>query len=101
MSQKLERSAVLAVHADTGAEIRRRLTENLEPELLELIDDSKNHIGHRGNSQHGGHYFLTITAAAFSGKSLLERQRIVFDLVADLMEQKVHALSMKCRAPGE
>lgn len=97
----MDRETLLAQHEATGEEIKRRLQAKFSPEVLDLKDDSANHAGHRGNVKNGGHYFLEITAEAFVSKSLLERQRMVFAELSDLMEAKVHALSMKCRAPGE
>ncbi len=97
----MDRNVLLSQHKETGVEIERRLREKFSPTALEIKNDSSSHVGHRGNAVNGGHYFLEITAEVFRDKSLLERQRMVFAEVSDLMEERVHALSMKCRMPGE
>ncbi len=97
----MNRESLLEQHAETGREIERRLREKFSPITLELIDDSKSHAGHSGNVKNGGHYFLEITSENFVGLSSLQRQQAIFAELKDLMEQKVHALSMKCSAPDE
>jgi BolA protein len=84
-----------------AAEMQRRL-EVLEPTRLELIDDSEKHRGHGGYNPAGeSHFTLTIESPLFSGKSRVERQRMVHSALGDLVGERVHALSIKARAPGE
>jgi acid stress-induced BolA-like protein IbaG/YrbA len=33
----------------------------------------------------GGHFRIAVTAAAFAGKSLLEKQRLVYSAIAEMM----------------
>ena len=94
------------MHArETGpvaAEIIRRLTEALAPEILELSDDSEQHRGHGGYNPAGeSHFSLRIVSSAFAGKSRVERQRMVYAALGELMDARVHALSIKASAPGE
>ena len=85
-----------------AAEMVRRLTEALDPLALELIDDSEQHRGHGGYNPAGeSHFSLAITSAAFSGKSRIERQRLVHKALGDLLNERVHALSIRATAPGE
>ena len=80
----------------------RRLTSALSPTKIELIDDSEQHRGHGGYNPAGeSHYTLTIESAAFTGKSRVERQRMIYAALGELMESRVHALSIRARAPGE
>ena len=44
---------------------------------------------------------LAATTAAFAGKSRLERQRLVYGVLADELKERVHALALKLSAPGE
>ena len=84
-----------------ATEMRRRL-ESLHPTHLELVDDSEKHRGHGGYNPAGeSHFSLAIQSAAFAGKSRVERQRMVHRALGDLLDSRVHALSIKARAPGE
>lgn len=81
--------------------IRQQLEQALAPQLLEIQDDSHMHAGHAGARSGGGHYTVTIVAAAFAGKSLIERHRMVYAALADLMPTKIHALSINALIPEE
>ncbi|MEO6198827.1 MAG: BolA family protein [Sphingomicrobium sp.] len=85
-----------------AAEMTRRLIAALEPQMMELTDDSEQHRGHGGYNPAGeSHFNLAITSAAFAGKSRIERQRMVYAALGELMEERVHALSIKATAPDE
>ena len=90
---------------DTGpvaTEMLRRLRAALSPTHLDLVDDSEQHRGHGGYNPAGeSHFSLTIESAAFAGKSRVERQRLVYAALSDLMDARVHALSIKATAPEE
>jgi BolA protein len=84
------------------AEIERRLIAGLTPERLEIVDESARHAGHAGARPDGeSHFRVTVVSAAFVGLGRLERQRLVNGLLADLLRERVHALALACRAPGE
>lgn len=84
-----------------AAEMLRRLN-SLSPSRVELIDDSEKHRGHGGYNPAGeSHFTLSIESAAFAGKSRVERQRMVHAALGDLLQERVHALSVRARAPGE
>jgi BolA protein len=91
--------------SETGpvaSEMRRRLEAALQPTWLDLVDESEAHRGHSGYNPSGeSHFSLTIESAAFTGKSRVERQRLVYAALGDLMRERVHALSIKASAPGE
>ena len=79
-----------------------RLNSALSPSRIELVDDSEQHRGHGGyNPQGESHFTLRIESAAFAGKNRVERQRMIYSALGDLMEARVHALSIRARAPGE
>ena len=90
---------------DTGpvaTEMLRRLNSALSPTHLDLVDDSEQHRGHGGYNPAGeSHFSLTIESPAFAGKSRVERQRLVYAALGDLMNARVHALSIKATAPEE
>ena len=67
-----------------------------------MVDDSEQHRGHGGYNPSGeSHFTLTIESAAFTGKSRVERQRMVYAALGELMDERVHALSIRASAPGE
>ena len=80
-------------------EIRTRLAP-LQPTRLDIRDDSALHAGHAGNTG-GGHFTLHIVSAQFSGQSHIMRHRAVYQALADLMPQRIHALSIQAGAPDE
>jgi len=81
--------------------LRRRLEQGLQPESLDIIDESAKHAGHAGAASGGGHFIVDITSKAFQGKSLLQRHRLVYDAAGDMMLQEIHALSIHARTPEE
>ena len=85
-----------------ATEVLRRLNSALSPSRIELVDDSEQHRGHGGYNPAGeSHFSLRIESPAFVGKSRVERQRMVYSALGDLMDQRVHALSIRATAPGE
>jgi BolA protein len=85
-----------------AAEMLRRLHSTLSPTAVELIDDSEQHRGHGGYNPAGeSHFTLKIESPAFAGKNRVERQRMIYAALGDLMEARVHALSIRASAPGE
>jgi BolA protein len=74
----------------------------LKPTKIELVDDSEKHRGHGGYNPAGeSHFTLLIESPLFAGKSRVERQRMVHSALGELVGDRVHALSIRARAPGE
>ena len=85
-----------------AAEITDRLTQALAPTQLQVIDDSEKHRGHAGHDARGeSHFTVLIESEAFTGLTRLQRQRAVNAALAELLEDRVHALAIKAKAPGE
>ena len=85
-----------------ATEMLRRLNEALHPTRIELVDDSEAHRGHGGYNPAGeSHFTLRIESPAFSGKGRVDRQRLIYAALGDLMEGRVHALSIRATAPGD
>jgi BolA family transcriptional regulator, general stress-responsive regulator len=85
-----------------ATEMLRRLNSALSPTSIELIDDSEQHRGHGGYNPAGeSHFTLKIESAAFTGTNRVERQRMVYAALGELMRERVHALSIKASEPGE
>ena len=81
--------------------LESRITAALAPTHLEVIDDSHLHAGHAGAADGRGHYTVIVASARFAGLRTLQRHRLVYDAVGDLMVTDVHALSIHASAPGE
>jgi BolA protein len=85
-----------------AAEITKRLTEALSPTQLQVVDDSEKHRGHAGHDERGeSHFRVEIVAPAFAGMNRVARQRAVNAALAELLVERVHALAIKAKAPGE
>ncbi len=82
--------------------MRRKLTETFRPTRLEIVDDSHKHAGHAGARPEGEtHFSVEIVAAAFAGKTRVERQRLVYSVLAAELSDRVHALALQTRTPAE
>jgi BolA protein len=80
----------------------RLLADAFAPSRLEIINDSASHHGHAGHDGSGeSHFTVDIESAAFTGVARLQRQRMVNRALGDIPGQRVHALAIKARAPGE
>ena len=79
-------------------QLRALLTERFLPQQLDIMDDSAAHAGHAG-AREGGHYRVRIVAREFRGLKRVESHRLVYDAVAQLMGQGIHALSIEATAP--
>jgi len=85
-----------------ATEMLRRLKSALSPTRIELVDESEQHRGHGGYNLEGeSHFALRIESGAFEGKNRVERQRLIYAALGDLMSERVHALSIRAIAPGE
>ncbi len=91
-----------AMTGTLAAEIERLLVAAFAPTHLAVINDSARHSGHAGDDGSGeSHFTVEIESAAFVGVSRLERQRMVNRTLGDIPGQRVHALAVKAKAPGE
>lgn len=81
--------------------IRARLLDALEPEMLEIEDESHLHAGHAGARDGRGHFRVTLVAEAFSGQPPIRRHRLVYAALGELMATDIHALTIQAYAPGE
>ena len=80
--------------------IRDRLEQAFEPEHLELVDESHRHRGHAEAADGRGHYRLRIVSRRFRHTRPLERQRMVFKALGELMRTDIHALSISAQPPA-
>ncbi len=79
--------------------IRAHLTEKFEPAELEINDDSHLHEGHAGAKEGKGHFRVRIVSKRFLNTRPLDRHRMVFQALGDMMDTDIHALSVAASAP--
>jgi BolA family transcriptional regulator, general stress-responsive regulator len=83
-------------------QLERKLTDAFAPARLTIDDDSARHAGHAGAGHSGeSHFNVVIESARFEGFSRVQRQRMVYQALAEELAGPVHALSVKALAPGE
>jgi len=84
------------------ARIREKLMIGLEPIRLDVINESELHAGHRSSPGTGeSHFRLLVVSDRFTGKSRLERHRLVNELLSEELDGQIHALALSTLAPGE
>lgn len=82
--------------------IEQKLQRVLKPALLEIVNTSARHAGHAGSPDTGqSHFDVTVVSKEFIGQSLLQRHRLVYDILAAEMRGKIHALAVKSYTPQE
>jgi BolA protein len=89
------------VSEERRARIEARLRAVLDPVQLEVIDESHLHAGHAGARSGAGHFRALIVASAFQGRSLVERQRLVYAALEAEMGPEIHALALRTLAPEQ
>ncbi|MBI1733501.1 MAG: BolA family transcriptional regulator [Gammaproteobacteria bacterium] len=85
---------------DRVAAIRKRLQHAFTPVQLEIRDDSDLHTGHSGHGG-AGHFSVLVVSDRFRDRSRVQRHRLVYEAVADLMPKEIHALSIQAHTPDE
>ncbi|HEX2830193.1 MAG TPA: BolA family protein [Burkholderiales bacterium] len=80
--------------------IREKLAV-LDPESVDVQDESALHAGHEGAKGGGGHYRLTLVSPKFAGQPLQARHRLVYQALQPLMSKDIHALAIHAYAPDE
>jgi BolA protein len=82
------------------ASMEQRLA-GLEPDLLEIYDESAEHAGHAGAKDGGGHYQVLIVSRRFQGQSRVARHRMVYEALGAMMQQQIHAVAITALTPEE
>lgn len=83
-------------------QIEKLLNDALLPKYIKVTDNTQAHAGHAGIQQNSaGHFHVVIVADIFAEKSLVQRHQLVYKVLADLMKQQIHALSIDALTPQE
>ena len=86
---------------DRVAVITQRLTEVLNPITLEVIDEGHRHIGHAGAREGLGHFRIKVRAHALLGLTSLQRHRKIYEILGELMQTDIHAVTLDAAAPED
>ncbi|MBL4604021.1 MAG: BolA family transcriptional regulator [Emcibacteraceae bacterium] len=79
-----------------------KIKDALNPEFLEVIDESHKHAGHSGARPEGEtHFHINMTASDFNGKNRVQRQRTVYKILEDEMKGPIHALSLSVKGTDD
>lgn len=81
--------------------IQQRLQDVLQPQALEIDDETERHLGHAGAATGRGHFRVRIVAEAFRGLTPVARHRAVYAALGELMQSDIHALAIEARTPEE
>lgn len=83
-------------------QIKQTLHQTFHIHHLELIDESFKHAGHaEAKRSGGGHFQLFIVSPDFTGKTLVQRHRMVNEALKDEFKSRIHALSIRAFTPEE
>ena len=85
---------------DIGNKIEQKLGEQLDLHHIEIKDFTGRHLNHK---QHDGGFHLEaiIVSESFINKTLIERHKIIYAALGELLKHEIHAFSMKTLTPEE
>ncbi|MDT8991608.1 BolA family protein [Curvibacter sp. APW13] len=86
---------------DLAQRMQAHLQQSIEPERVEVIDESYQHAGHAGanGTGFGTHFRVRIASHKFTGMSRVARHRLVYDSLQEYIAQGVHALAIEATEP--
>ena len=87
--------------SDRSELIEELLTAAFSPEKLLIKDQSHLHAGHAGARDGRGHFDVLIIADGFSGQNRVQRHRMVYAALGELMETDIHAVRITALTPSE
>ena len=79
-------------------EMKSRLESQLTPSTLIIDDESHLHAGHAGAKSGKGHFRLTIQSEKFAGLRPLQKHRLIYDALGEMMQTEIHALTIQIAA---
>ena len=86
---------------DRVSMIRVRLEAAFAPQTLEIIDDSHRHAGHAGAADGRGHFKVRIVSERFHRLDRLQRHRMVYEALGNLMKTDIHAVQVTALTPDQ
>ena len=82
-------------------EIEKRLSEAFKPEMVSVDDESHLHAGHEGARDGRGHFRVLLVSGAFEGKRMIQRHRMIYQALGEMMQNDIHALTIDAWTPDE
>ena len=82
-------------------EIRSRLEDALQAETVQVEDEGHKHVGHAGAKDGRGHFHVLVISAKFQGKTPIQRHRLVYQAMGEMMQTDIHALAIDAYTPDE
>jgi BolA protein len=73
------------------AGIEEKLTQQMQPSHLEVINESSNHNVPPGSESH---FKVIIVSDEFKDKNPVSRHRLINKILADELKNKIHALAL-------
>jgi BolA family transcriptional regulator, general stress-responsive regulator len=86
---------------DRARWLEATLRDSLQPEHLEIEDESDLHSGHLGAVGGGAHFRVIIVSSRFQGHGRIARQRMVYAALGNAMGTDIHALALRTLTPQE
>jgi BolA protein len=81
--------------------IKSMLEQAFAAARVSVLDDSARHAGHAGARNGAGHFVVRIESQEFTGRSRIERHRLVYKALAELLPREIHALNIVAVSPDD
>ena len=78
--------------------LKEKITTDLEPRLLKIINESPNHSHYKGAESH---FKIIVVSEKFEGLTLVRRHQLVYTCIKDLLKNQIHACSQHTLTPDE
>ncbi len=78
--------------------IEQKLADQINPSHLQVINESGNHNVPPGSESH---FKVVIVSDAFDGKPLLARHRLINKVLAEELQNRIHALALHTYSNAE
>ena len=80
------------------SDILEKIEISLQPQHLEVINESDNHNVPPGSESH---FKIVVVSDDFEGKPLIARHRVLNKLLAEELHGPIHALALHTMTPAE
>ena len=80
--------------------IEQLLNQKINIHHIDIIDDSHKHRNHKKDTQ-GGHYRLFLVSDYFENMNLIDRHKVIYNILDSMIKTEIHALSMKLLTTSE
>ena len=82
-------------------EIEQILRNALDIESLEIVNESASHHGHAGDNGSGeSHFRVMVCSRSFQGMNRVAQHQQIYNLLSELLKNKVHALALETKIPA-